>query len=76
MLGKKLSKSYETSGLPVELLLYYDNDAPHLSGPIPPHSFEFEAQLVMLPLLRSSMGMFQKVWSFERYTKSIHWSHP
>lgn len=76
VLRKKLSKSYETSDLPVELLLYYDNDAPHLSGPIPPHSFEFEARHVMLPLLRGSMGMFQKVWYFERYTKRILWSHP
>jgi hypothetical protein len=76
MLIQKLSKVYESFGRPIDLLLYFDNDAPHLTGPIPPHPFEYEAQHVMEPIVRQSMGPFQAIWYFERYRHQVLWRFP
>jgi hypothetical protein len=76
VLLRKLKKSYQTNGLPVHLVLYFDTDSPHLEGPIPPMPFEEEAKYVMEPILRESMGPFAKVWYFERYRKTVLWSYP
>lgn len=76
MLLQKLTKKYQTGGLPVHLLLYFDNEHWHTQGPIPPMPFNEEATLVMEPILRKSMGVFTKVWYFERYRPSLLWSYP
>ncbi len=76
MLRQKLSKRYQNFGHPIHLLLYFDIDAPHLEGPIPPIPFEQEAMHVMEPMLRQSMGPFSKVWYFDRYRRTVLWSYP
>jgi hypothetical protein len=70
VLRRKLCKSYQSFGHPIHLLLYFDIDAPHLEGPIPPIPFEQEAKHVIEPILRQSMGPFSKVWY------SVLWSYP
>jgi hypothetical protein len=76
MLLQKLSKSYANHGHPIHLLLYYDVDALHLEGPIPPLPFEEEAKHLMEPILRQSMGPFSRVWYFERYRRTVLWTYP
>ena len=76
MLLQKLSKSYQTFGHPIHLVLYFDIDAPQVEGPLPPIPFEQEATHVMEPILRQSMGPFSKVWYFERYRRTVLWSYP
>jgi hypothetical protein len=76
VLLQKLKKSYQTYGLPVHLVLYFDNEASHTEGPIPPMPLEEEAKYVMEPILRESMGPFAKVWYFERYRNTVLWSYP
>jgi len=78
MLIRKLNSSYETHGLPCDLLLYYDADvtAPHLAGGIPPISFEIVTHQVMQPILEKSMGPFERVWVYERYRRTVLWRFP
>jgi hypothetical protein len=76
MLRQKLSKSYQNFGHPIHLVLYFDIDAHHVEGPLPPMPFEQEATHVMEPILRQSMGPFSKVWYFERYRRTVLWSYP
>lgn len=76
VLLRKLAKTYQTGGLPVHLVLYFDNEHLHTEGPIPPMPFNEEAAFVMEPILRNSMGPFTKVWYFERYCPSLLWSYP
>lgn len=76
VLLQKLSKSYQAGHHPIHLLLYFDVDAPHLEGPVPPIPFEQEAEHAIKPILRRSMGPFSKVWYFERYHRTVLWSYP
>lgn len=74
ILRAKLLKSYQSRGLTVELLLYFDNEQPHLYGGLPPMEFSLHAEFVMVPLLRASMGAFSRVWVFERNRQSVLWT--
>jgi hypothetical protein len=76
VLLRKLMKSYQTNGLPVHLVLYFDTEFSHIEGPIPPMPFEKEATHVMEPILRQSMGPFSTVWYFERYRRTVLWCYP
>jgi len=76
VLKQKLTKTYEASGLPIDLVLYFDSERRHLEGGIPLMDFGLHASFVMVPLLENSMGQFQRVWVFERYRRSIVWSFP
>lgn len=73
ILRAKLLKSYESRGLPIELILYFDTERRHLEGGLPPMDFSVHAQFVMAPLLHASMGAFSRVWVFERYRHSVLW---
>jgi hypothetical protein len=76
MLRQKLSKTYKSYGLPIELLLYFDTQKRHLEGGLPPMPFPMHAGFVMVPLLKQSMGAFSRVWVYERYDGSVLWSYP
>lgn len=76
ILAQKLKKAYQANGYPIELLLYFDADAFHLEGGLPPMEFSVHADYVMAPLLRHSMGSFRRVWVFERYRNSVLWVFP
>lgn len=73
VLQAKLLKSYDSRGLPIELLLYFDAEHRHLEGGLPPIDFSAHAEFVMLLLLRVSIGAFSRVWVFERYQHSVLW---
>jgi hypothetical protein len=75
MLRKKIAKTYQSGGLPIHLVLYFDAESPLTEGPIPPYPFEHEARHVLEPMLRESMGPFAKVWYFERYRDAVLWSY-
>jgi hypothetical protein len=77
MLRTKLAKHYETSGAPIELLLYYDNES-WLVGDVPVFGDDFgwHAGHVMLPLINETPGRFRRVWVYERHRPSILWRHP
>lgn len=73
----KLSKTYSTSGVPLELLLYFDAENRLVSGGIPPvGDFAWHARHVMEPLLTPMPAHIRRVWVFERYCNSVLWSHP
>jgi len=76
VLEAKLAKSYGTVEVPVQLLLYFDSDSPHLEGPIPPFPFSEEAEHLLLPILRETMGPFLRIWYFERYRRTVLWKYP
>jgi len=76
VLRRKLAKTYNSRGMPIHLLLYYDNESPLTQGPIPPLPFDHEASAVMEPILRRSMGPFEKLWYFERYRRTVLWRYP
>ncbi len=76
MLRTKLSKSYQTDGLPLELLLYFDAENPLVAGTIPPFDFAMHARTVMAPLLTPMPAHIRRVWVFERYRGSVLWSYP
>ena len=73
VLQAKLLKTYDSRGLPIELLLYFDAEHRHLEGSLPPIDFPVHAEFVMVPLLRASMGAFSRVGVFERYRHSVLW---
>jgi hypothetical protein len=76
VLQSKLSNSYSTNGLPLEILLYYDSETPWVLGGIPPVDFKVFASHVMEPLLMPMPSHIRRVWVFERYCNSILWCHP
>jgi hypothetical protein len=76
VLRSKLSKSYSTCGLPMELLLYFDAENWLVSGGIPPVDFAWHARHVMEPLLTPIPTHIRRVWVFERYRNSVLWCHP
>ena len=76
VLVKKMQSKYETGGVPIQLLLYFDASDILTAGTIPPADFDDHAKQVMLPILESSSGPFQRVWVYERYRPSILWSWP
>ena len=76
MLRSKLAKRYETSGAPIELLLYYDNEN-WLVGDVPAaNDFWGHADHVMLPLINEAPDRFRRVWVYERHRPSVLWRHP
>lgn len=77
MLRTKLAKHYTTSGAPIELLLYYDNEN-WLVGDVPVFgdNFEWHADHVMLPLINETRGRFRRIWVYERHRPSVLWRHP
>ena len=75
-LQEKLSKTYQTGGVPLELLLYYDAEHLMVLGSIPPIDFEWLASEVMVPLLTPMPSHIRRVWVFERYRNSVMWCHP
>jgi hypothetical protein len=76
MLRTKLNKHYETSGNPIELLLYYDNEN-WLVGDVPVvGDFAWHASHVMLPIIIEAPGKFRRVWVYERHRPSVLWRHP
>ena len=78
VLKNKLSKTYDSDELPIELILYLDCDSkqPYLQGCIPPIDFIEHANFVMAPLLQESMGAFSRIWVFERYNHTVLWTYP
>jgi len=76
MLQEKLSKHYQTDGVPLELLLYYDTERPMVMGGIPPVDFESLALQIMVPLLTPMPSHIRRVWVFERYRNSVMWRYP
>lgn len=76
VLRRKLRKTYRTDGHPVDLLLYFDAEALHAAGSLPPTEFSSHANHVMRPLLSASMGPFSRVWVFERFRQTILWRFP
>jgi len=77
MLEQKLGKNYDTDGVPVELLLYYDFDESNLLlADFPVMPAELKARHVWEPLLAAHPGIFRRVWVFERYRKALLWSFP
>lgn len=75
VLKRKLAKTYETGGAPVELLLYFDSEG-LLYGELPPVEFSVHASYVMEPLLRRSLGPFRRIWVFDRLNRSVLWRYP
>jgi hypothetical protein len=79
MLRGKLLKTYETNGVPIDLVLYYDwgPDA-FLTASAP---FMEEAEFfdgVFQPELVSVRGPFTTIWIYERYrpSGSVLWRYP
>jgi hypothetical protein len=69
IIGKKRSRSYATSGAPVELLLYYRTESP-------PPSWHFEELLNSTePDIQAlvTRGPFQRVWIFDFSEKRAMW---
>jgi hypothetical protein len=75
-LQEKLSISYQTEGIPLELVLYYDAEHPMVLGGIPPVDFDWLASQVMVPLLTPMPSHIRRVWVFEHYRNSVIWCHP
>jgi len=79
VLRRKLKKTYETNGVPVDLILYYDWGPDALvtaSAPFDESAEHF--QRVLQPELLSNRGPFATVWIYERYrpSGSVLWRHP
>jgi hypothetical protein len=74
LLRRKISKAYETSGVPIHLLLYYDNTN-WLVGDVPgsPMPFANHAKYVMQPIV-DKQSQFQRVWVYERHRGTVLWS--
>ncbi len=73
MLREKLANHYETSGAPLDLLLYYDSDGP--AAHQPPPEFDEWARLYALPILNEAdsarTNPFSRVWFFDRNTLRV-----
>jgi hypothetical protein len=76
VLRAKLSKSYSTSGLPLELLLYFDAESWLVAGGLPPVDFPWHAKHAMGPLLTPMPPHIRRVWVFERFRNTVLWFHP
>ena len=75
LLNRKINKSYATNGIPLELLLYYDNTN-WLVGDVPAvPDFAEHARYVMQPLI-DQQTQFRRIWVFERHRPSVLWKHP
>ena len=76
MLREKLAKRYVTAGVPIELLLYYDNES-SLVGDVPAvGDFAWHADQVMLPVINEAPPLFRRIWVYERHRPSVLWSYP
>jgi hypothetical protein len=78
MLRKKLEKAYTTSGTPVDLVLYYD-DENALVGDVPvfdDSGFRWHAGHVMRPPIDAQPSTFRRVWVYERHRKTVLWCYP
>ena len=77
VLSAKLRKHYECGDIPVELILYYDNEN-WLRGDVPLfwEDFPWHAEHVMVPLIRKTPEIFRRTWVFERHRRSVLWTHP
>jgi hypothetical protein len=74
LLRSKIGKSYETNGIPLELVLYYDNTS-WLVGDVPVVAdFSYHAQHVMKPLI-DPQTTFRRVWVFDRHRHEVLWNH-
>jgi hypothetical protein len=75
ILRQKIQKTYATNGVPLELLLYYDNTN-WLVGDVPAvPDFAEHARYVMQPLI-DEQTQFRRVWVFERHRPSLLWKYP
>ena len=75
ILRQKIDKTYATNGIPLELLLYYDNTS-WLVGDVPAVAdFAEHARYVMQPLM-DKQTQFRRVWVFERHRPSLLWKYP
>ena len=76
VLRNKVSKTYETGGLPLELVLYFDAENWLVAGGIVTDDFPRHARHVMEPILTPMPAHIRRVWVFERYRNSVLWCHP
>lgn len=77
MLRQKISKTYTTNGIPVDLILFYDWGN-LITDSVPP-PFDLTPQFiedVVLPELRNGTGPFARIWIFERIRPSVLWKFP
>ena len=77
VLRAKLRKHYECGDIPIELILYYDNED-WLRGDVPLfwEDFPRHAEHVMVPLIGTTPELFRRTWVFERHRRSVLWSYP
>jgi hypothetical protein len=76
VLRPKLSKTYSTRGVPLELLLYFDAENWLVAGVDVTGDFPWHARHVMEPLLSPMPAHIRRVWVFERYRNSVLWCQP
>jgi len=79
MLVKKLSRRYETHGLPVDLVLYWDFDNRNwltANEPPPIAPFPDMAENLLTPLLISGWLRFSRIFYFHRRIQRILWRYP
>lgn len=73
MLRRKIAKTYETNGTPIELLLYYDKSS-WLVGDVPVVAdFRWHAIHVMQPIL-DTQSHLRRLWVYERHRKTVLWT--
>ena len=67
---EKSKKTYDKRGLPVNLLLYYDEG--FLNGGYPPFELQGFLDDIIPPVLENDTN-FNKVYVYDRHTKKILW---
>jgi hypothetical protein len=69
---EKTANKYDTGDIPVDLLLYYDSEAPAFEFP-PPGEFREWAEAYMVPEIQKSSGQFSSFWVFDRNEGQVLW---
>lgn len=77
VLRKKLGKRYAHGDVPVELVLYFDNENP-IVGNVPrcaDHEWGRYAGRLMVPELRATPRRFRRTWVFDRHRGKVLWCY-
>lgn len=64
LIREKTANNYDTGGIPLDLLLYYDSEAPAFEFP-PPGDFSEWAETYMVPEIRKSKGQLLALTRFD-----------